>query len=147
MYENNTVAEWHTHTHAPTHTLQLFVREDLAVNHVRGKIPVIQREDTKHVKKLSQFADIFHGPVQATNNASDYKERDRTLKALWGQNPYRLEFGEMDQRFPVQRDQKKNFPRWIKKTLSTDTKRNPQLNSTNCLTIKDVHVVSEMITD
>ena len=58
-------------------------------------------------ENLSQFTDIFYGPVQATHNASDYKSREHQLKLLRALNPYRLEFSEMDQRYLVQRHQKK----------------------------------------
>ena len=58
-------------------------------------------------EKFSQSADIFYGPVQATNNASDYKSGDRKIKFFWAKKPYRLDFGEMDQGYFVQKHREK----------------------------------------
>ena len=61
-----------------------------------------------------------------------------TNQEIEGSNPVRLGDRLFTHMFLVKQNQT---------TLLTDTKKTPQLNSINCFIIKDVHVVSEMITD
>ena len=64
--------------------------------------------------KKPQFAAIFYGPVQATDNASEYKSGYRKLKNFPDRYHDRLRLGEMDQEYPVQRHQEKSCRQQIR---------------------------------